>query len=208
MSSTRRQFSDDSVVHVINRGNDRRLLFAGDADYAAFVGLLSWAASRTNLRVLGYAVMPNHWHLVLWPESASQLSNFLQRVTSAHAAIFRRRSGTTGTGHVYQGRYRARLIGTDLHYFNVLRYVEANPVRAGLVDRAEEWRWSSAWERTTALRLLSDGPLQLPPIDDWLQIVNQPLTPAQADAVRARRPRSGVGTDCAASGAESMTPSK
>lgn len=198
MSGSHRQFPDDSVVHVINRGNERRLLFAGDEDYAAFVGLLSWASARTDLRVVGYALMPNHWHLVLWPESIAQLSNFLQRLTSAHAAIFRRRSGTTGTGHVYQGRYRARLIGADLHYFHVLRYVEANPVRARLVERAEGWRWSSAWERTTSPRILSEGPVPLPSIEDWLELVNRPLTSTQADAVRARRPRRGIGAACSA----------
>jgi putative transposase len=94
-----RAYADDAVLHVVNRGNDRRQLFAGTGDYAAFLGLMSWAQSRTALRLLAYVVMPNHWHLVVWPDSVSRLSRFMHDLTGAHAGILRQQSGTTGTGH-------------------------------------------------------------------------------------------------------------
>ena len=182
----------DAVLHIVNRGNDRRQLYRGSADYEAFLGLLSWASARTRLRIVGYVVMPNHWHLVVWPESGAQLSKFAQRLTSAHAAILRRQTSTSGTGHVYQGRYWARVVTTDLQYLRTLRYVEANPVRAGLVPKAELWRWSSVQERLGAACILSGGPVAIPPLTDWLTLVNVPLAPEQSDEIRAQRPRSGI----------------
>jgi putative transposase len=192
MPRSRRACPCDAVLHVVNRGNDRRTLFAADDDYRAFLGLTSWASAATGLRLLGYVVMPNHWHLVVWPASADQLSTFMLRLTGSHAAIVRERTSTRGAGHVYQGRYWARVITTELSYLRTLRYVEANPVRAKLVTRGEDWPWSSAHERANEHRLLSDGPVSLPPLSDWLEIVAVPLTTEQAATIRARRPRAGI----------------
>ena len=188
-----RWYDDDAVLHVVNRGNDRRLLFASDRDYAAFVGLMAWAQSRASLRVLAYALMPNHWHLVLWPRSASELSQFMRDVTGAHAAILRTESGTKGAGHVYQDRYHAFVVDSELRYYRTLRYVEANPVRAGLVLRAQQWRWSSLQERLWEPLLISDGPVSLPPADHWAALVNAALAPEELSSLRPKRPRRGVG---------------
>lgn len=192
MPRARRVCPLDAVLHVVNRGNDRRTLFADDGDYRAFLGLMSWASAATNLRLLGYVVMPNHWHLVVWPDAPAQLSSFMLRLTGAHAAIVRGRTSTRGTGHVYQGRYWSRVVTNELQYLRTLRYVEANPVRAGLVERSEQWRWSSAFERMTEQRLICDGPVTLPPLRDWLLLVDVPLTSEQSKEVRAKRPRSGL----------------
>jgi putative transposase len=180
-----------SIVHVVNRGNDRRRLFAFRGDYDVFMGILAATQRREGLRLLGYVVMPNHWHLVAWPESVQQLSRFMQRVTSAHAAIVRTHSHSTGHGHVYQGRYHATVVGTDGQLVRTLRYVEANPVRAGLVARAEFWRWSSIDERLGACRLITDPPTPLPPVETWLGLVNTPLS-ADDRPDAPRRPRLGV----------------
>jgi len=188
-----RSYADDAVLHVVNRGNDRRRLFAADRDYAAFVGLMAWAQSRAALRVLAYALMPNHWHLVLWPRAPSELSQFMRDVTGAHAAILRTESGTKGAGHVYQDRYHAFVVDSDLRYHRTLRYVEANPVRAGLVLRAQQWRWSSLQERLWEPRLISDGPVPLPPPDHWAALVNAALAPEELSSLRPKRPRRGVG---------------
>lgn len=157
----------------MNRGNDRRLLFGEPRDYDEFVGILDHAQARRPIRLLAFCVMPNHWHLLLWPEVDAQVSQFLHYLTSLHAARIRSASGTRGDGHVYQSRYRATLVDGDLHYARTVRYVEANPVRARLVDRAERWPWSSLPERlVTPLRIV-DGPLELPPPDEWAMLVNQ-----------------------------------
>jgi putative transposase len=186
-----RQALGQSIVHVVNRGNDRRRLFAFRGDFDAFIGILAATQRREGLRLLAYVVMPNHWHLVAWPESLQQLSRFMQRVTSAHAAIVRTHSHSTGHGHVYQGRYHAIAVGTDGQLLRTLRYVEANPVRAGLVARAEFWRWSSLDERLGACRLITDPPTPLPPLAAWLDLVNAPLS-ADDRPDAPRRPRLGV----------------
>ena len=180
-----------SIVHVVNRGNDRRRLFAFRGDYEAFVGILAATQRREGLRLLGYVVMPNHWHLVAWPASITQLSRFMQRLTSAHAAIVRTHTHSIGHGHIYQGRYHATVVGTDVQLARTLRYVEANPVRAGLVTRAEFWRWSSLDERLGTCRLITDPPIPLPPVATWLDLVNTPLS-EEDRPVSPRRPRLGV----------------
>ena len=189
-----RSYHDDAVLHVVNRGNDRRRLFANDRDYATFIGLLTWAQDRAALRVLAYALMPNHWHLVVWPRSPSELSQFMRDVTGAHAAILRTESGTKGAGHVYQDRYHAFVVDSEVRYYRTLRYVESNPVRAGLVLRAQQWRWSSLQERLWDRRLISDGPAPLPPPDHWAALVNAVLAPEELSSLRPKRARQGVGT--------------
>lgn len=188
MPRSRRHIPPDSVVHVLNRGNDRRTLFAGPAEYREFLGLMQHAIGRTSLRVLAYVLMPNHWHLVAWPEEQLQLSRFLQVVCTAHAARWRRRIGQIGAGHVYQDRYHAFLVESERQYFNVLRYVEANPLRAGLVDSADAWRWSSLAERLSDSRtLLTAGPLPLP--DGWPALVAEAVRPADLADLQQRTKR-------------------
>ena len=116
--------------------------------------------------------MPNHWHFVLWPRDVAELSQFLHYLTTAHAARFRYASGTTGFGHVYQGRYRSSIVDRDARYVRTLRYVEANPLRAGFVRRAEDWPWSSLSERLGVARRIVDGPVELPRAEDWVSLVN------------------------------------
>lgn len=143
------------------------------------------------MRVLGYVVMPNHWHLVVWPDSLGQLSQFMQRLTAAHAAVVRSMTHTLGHGHVYQGRYHATAVRTDRQLVRTLRYVEANPVRAGLVVRAEMWRWSSLDERLGTARIIEPPPVILPEADAWVMLVNHALE-AGATPTKPRRPRSGM----------------
>lgn len=187
MPRSRRNIPPDSILHVINRGNDRRTLFRDASEYEEFLGLLRHAAGREPLRLLGYVLMPNHWHLVVWPESGTQLSRYLHLVATVHAARWRRRVGRTGEGHVYQDRYHAFMIESERQFFNVLRYVEANPIRAGLVTRSVEWPWSSLAERLFwPAGLLTPSPFPLPP--DWLDLVELGL-PSQVLADLRERTR-------------------
>ena len=159
-------------------------MFVTDADYRAFVEVLADATVRFRMRLLAFAVMPNHWHLILWPESDLQLSRFMHWMTGTHAQRWHAAHGTAGTGTLYQGRYKAIPIQSDRHFLTVARYVERNPVRAGLVESVQQWRWSSAWhranERTT--HFLDEWPVQAP--ENWLEIANQPQTQVHLSAVR------------------------
>src|SRR5260370_19957288 len=82
--------------------------------------------------------MPTHWHLVLWPAADGELTSFLRWLTLTHSIRWHKHYHSTGSGHVYQNRFKAFVVAEDEHLLSVLRYVERNPVRAGLVRRAEE----------------------------------------------------------------------
>src|SRR5277367_3551182 len=128
--------------HVMNRGNDRRVVFRKQGDFDAFVKLLAQAGERSDVRLLAFCLMPNHFHLVLWPRRDGDLSDYMMWLTTAHVRRYHQHYHSSG--HVWQGRFRAFPIQKDEHLLTVHRYVERNPVRAGLVGRAEDWRWSSA----------------------------------------------------------------
>ena len=121
------------VYHVLNRANARMRIFEDDDDYRAFERVLAEAVERTETRLLAYCVMPNHWHLVLWPRHDGELTNFLRWMTHTHTMRWHAHHRTAGTGHVYQGRFKSFPVQTDEYLFSLLRYVERNALRAGLV---------------------------------------------------------------------------
>jgi len=173
------------LLHALNRAVARLPLFQKEGDYEAFQRVLLLALARQPIRLLGYCIMPNHWHFVLWPEEDGQLTAFLRWLTHTHTQRWHAHYGTSGTGHLYQGRFKAFPVAEDEHFYRVLRYVERNALRANLVARAEEWRWSSLHQR------LHDGPLAahlgdwpLPFPTDWRQRVNAPETEAELKALR------------------------
>ncbi len=182
MSRWRRHAPGGIVYHVLNRAAKRSQIFFGPDDYGLFIALLFDAARRLGMRVLAYCVMPNHWHLVLWPAEDDSLAGFLHRLTVTHARTFRSLTGTVGEGHVYQGPYRRFPVETESYYYNVMRYVEANALRAGMVERAQDWKWSSASERAAGELSVVAGPLPL--ADDWLTLLNVPLPEDHLHAIR------------------------
>ena len=174
------------VYHVLNRAVARLPLFEKRADYEAFERVLAVAVERHPVRVLAYCVMPNHWHMVLWPREDGQLTAFLRWLTHTHTMRWHAHRHTAGTGHLYQGRFKAFPVQTDEHFLTVCRYVERNALRAQLVARAEQWRWSSLWRREQGTEefqaLLSEWPVERPPT--WLEMVNQPQSEADLQGVR------------------------
>lgn len=132
----------DLCYHVINRGNGRATVFHKDGDYLAFTRILSLACERHFMRLLSYCLMPNHFHFVLWPQRNGDLPRMMQWLTTCHVRRYHRHY--QGSGHVWQGRYKSFAAQASGYLLTLLRYVERNPVRAKLVRRAENWRWSSA----------------------------------------------------------------
>jgi putative transposase len=174
------------AYHVLNRANGRLRLFKKDQDYLAFEQVLALAFERTPIRILSWCLMPNHFHLVLWPEQDGQLTAFMRWLTLTHAQRWKHAHGAVGHGHLYQGRFKSFPVQEDEHLLIALRYVERNPVRPGLVGRAERWPWGSCHVRRTpghALRpLLAAWPVPRP--RDWLERVNAPMTPAELAAMK------------------------
>ena len=174
--------------HVMNRGNGRRSVFRKDGDFAAFAKLLCEAGERVPVRLLAYCLMPNHFHLALWPRADGDLSAYMMWLTTAHVRRYHQHYHSSG--HVWQGRFRSFPIQEDDHLLAVLRYLERNPVRADLVERAQDWLWSSATKPGPGLPLLDAGPVPRPA--DWLRHVNTPQTEAEVErlreCLRRRRP--------------------
>ena len=174
------------VYHVFNRAMKGTILFGKSDDYAALERVLAEGSQQTPIRLLCYCLMPNHWHLVLWPFSDGDLSAFVQRVTLTHTQRWRAHHGNVGAGHLYQGRFKSFPVEQDEHFLTLCRYVERNPLRAGLVRRAERWRWSSLWRRIHqhghAKPVLTEWPVQGP--RDWVMWVDQPLTVNELTALR------------------------
>jgi putative transposase len=182
MPRTARASAAGYCYHVLNRGNGRARVFHDEEDYARFVRLLRQACARVPLRLLAYCLMPNHFHLVAWPLRDGDLSTWMQWLLTAHVHGYRKRH--RGSGHVWQGRFKAFPIAEDQHLRTVLRYVERNPLRAGLVQRAEDWRWSSLglWLRPPLVPWLDPGPV--PRGTEWLAYVQAPHTEAELSALR------------------------
>jgi len=173
------------IYHVLNRAAARQQLFGKVGDYAAFVRVLAQTVQTTQMQVCGFCLMPNHWHLVLWPRRDGELARFMQRLTITHVRRWVEHRRRVGYGSVYQGRYKSFAVEDDRHFNTVLRYVERNPLRAKLVERAQDWRWSSLGQRPTKqtpLVPLSAWPMPRRP--DWMRWVNEPQTAAEEQALR------------------------
>ena len=170
----------DVVYHVLNRANSRMTLFEDAGDYAACERVLTQACERISMRVLAYCVMPNHWHLVVWPRQERDLSRFMNWLTLTHTQRWHEHRHTVGEGHVYQGRFKSFPVETSEYLLTVCRYVERNPVRAGLVERAEHWHWSSASARNVIAG--HEWPIERPA--DWRQWVNMDELHEEIAAVR------------------------
>ena len=127
----------------MNRGNCRMDVFQKPGDFAAFVTILEEGRQRVKMRILAYCLMNNHWHIVLWPRKAGDLSKFVQWISSTHVRRWREHRANVGEGHLYQGRFKAFPVQSDPHLLGVFGYVEANPLRARMVRRAQDWQWSS-----------------------------------------------------------------
>ena len=174
------------AYHVLNRGTGRMRIFDDAGDYEAFERVLSAARERAGMRVCTYTLMPNHWHMVLWPRRDGDLSRFIGWLTMTHTQRWHAHRHTVGTGHVYQGRFKSFPIETDAHFLRVCRYVERNPLRAGLVNPAEQWRWGGLWVRRNrgrrAAELLDVWPVERP--RNWLAHVNAAERAEELDALR------------------------
>ena len=160
-----RCFEPGHVYHVLNRGVRKLRLFEVDDDYACFQQLVGAAQSHVPLPLLAYCLMPNHWHLVVRPDDRGSVSAYMRRLTWSHACHFN--ATRSFSGHVYQGRFRSVAVRDESQLLALLRYVESNAARAGLVERSEAWRWSSL-HHTPAVALC-DSPIRRP--DRWLDLL-------------------------------------
>jgi putative transposase len=164
MPRSKRIAKGNIVYHVINRANGRLKIFKKPDDFIAFEQVLAEAVEQFPMRLCGYCIMSNHWHLVLWPRRDGDLSAFMKWITMTHSHRWHKAHGTVGIGHLYQGRYKSFPVQVGAYYLTLMQYVESNPLRANLVQSSRDWPYCSLAIRTGAEKAvqLSAGPIGLP----------------------------------------------
>ncbi len=174
----------DTPHHVTQRGNARRVIFETDNDRMVYLGLLQQHAKQQHLAILGYCLMPNHAHLIAVPHSEGSLRSALATPTAGTPPIST--PARRASGHVWQGRYYSCAMDDD-HLWTALRYVERNPVRAGMVRDAADFPWSSA---RLHLGGGCDGLIDLAPwaerwtLDEWREFLTATEFERESDALR------------------------
>jgi putative transposase len=178
------------IYHVINRGNNRQTVFRKAGDFQAFLDALANLKERKPFDLFGYCLLNNHFHLLIRPLE-STISRIVQSLLVSHTQRYHKHYHSGG--HVWQGRFKSPIIQDDEHVLTVLRYIEANPLRAGIVTDAADYRWSSY--RVHGLGEASGLISPLVTYDElsaspavrrrkWAEKVHQPMKEAVAAAVR------------------------
>ena len=178
MPRNKRKIIGGYLYHVLNRANGKLKIFKKTGDFLAFENILGEGQDRFGMRICGYCIMGNHWHLLLWPENDGDMPEFMKWITVTHTMRYHTSHGTTGLGHIYQGRYKSFPVQGNMNYLKVLRYIEANPLRANLVDNAADWQWSS-YHKHAGIKT-NDKPLTIckspkPIPDEWSKFVSREL---------------------------------
>jgi putative transposase len=178
----------DLPHHVTHRGNNKQRTFFSQADYRLYKKYLAEACAETGTAVWGWCLMPNHVHLILVPSTAQGLPCVMRRTQARYTRAINAREGRVG--HLWQARYGS-FVMDEPHLLACARYVELNPVRAGLVRRPEQWPWSSAGAHLGgAADGLTEPAALLERWPDWRAILDGGLADEERDSIRARE-RSG-----------------
>ena len=145
--------------HVIQRGNNRQMIFTSTSDREFLLELLEENAKRCDVAIHAYVLMGNHFHLLVTPQSTDGLPQMMQAVGRRYVRLFNDSQGRTGT--LWEGRYKSTLIQTDRYLLACMAYIDLNPVRAGLVAQAADYPWSSYahYAGLRADRLITPHPL-------------------------------------------------
>ncbi len=161
-------------------------IFRKQKDFEAFENILEEAKDRYSMRILSYQIMPNHWHFCLYPRNNGDLVAFMGWLTLTHTQRWHAHYRTMGTGHLYQGRYKSFLVQKDIYFLQLCHYIESNALRAKLVKRAEDWRWSSLWRREYGTDeqkgLLYPWPVVEP--ENYSKWINQPQIENELEQIR------------------------
>jgi putative transposase len=174
------------VYHIINRANGRQTLFHDAKDYVFFEKILTEAVEIFDLPLLAYTVMPNHFHFVFFPTQDGVIGQFMQWFTLTHTKRYHVQKKTTGSGHLYQGRYKSFLVQNDNHVLQLIRYVERNPLRANLVRDPLAWKYSSLYRRYKGTekeqKILGAWPIGEP--NNYLERLTIPESEDELEALR------------------------
>jgi putative transposase len=129
-------------LHVVQRGNNKVEMFRETSDYRFFLRVLHHESTHCDVAIHAYTLMTNHFHLMATPTAHAGLSTMMQRIGRTYVPVFNLKHQRTGG--LWEGRFRSCVIETESYWLKCMRYVELNPVRAGMTSRSDEYRWSSA----------------------------------------------------------------
>jgi len=173
------------VYHAIGRGLKPKPMFRSEEDYQDFEAVLCEMVERFEPRILSYCVLPKHWHLILVPRKDGDLSKLMAWLTITHSARWHAKPRRSGTGGLYERRFRSFPVQDDLKLLDVLGFVESNPVRSGLVESAIDWHWSSLFRRgqqnESGRPVLSSPPVPLP--NRWTNYVAREIPEAVLEGI-------------------------
>jgi putative transposase len=174
------------VYHIVNRANGREFIFQNEDDYLSVIYTIEETLKNYPLDIFSFCIMSNHWHFAVRSHEDGDVGKFFgsmtQKVTQRWHAYHR----TTGSGHLFQGRFRSFLVQTDAYFIQLMKYVETNPLRANMVEKAEDWKWGSLYQRINRQDLAS-GILAKWPVEytgDYLADINKPLSESFLRQVR------------------------
>jgi putative transposase len=171
--------------HVTQRGNRRQDVFRDDEDRLKLIELLKLYIQRYEVDIWSYVLMTNHIHLIAVPQTLKSLSSAMRDCLSDYALFFNRRYGYVG--HLWQQRFYSSMLGYE-HLWTAVRYVEQNPIRAGIVNHAEHYRWSSApfhcGVRATDPLICVDSPI-VGAIPNWSEWLNENEYTGEFDQIRS-----------------------
>ncbi len=173
---------DKQIYHIVNRGNRRETIFHDSQDFDKFLTLLKDAKEKYDIKIYGYCIMPNHFHLVIYARYAESLSKAMHWISSSYVRYYNRRYLVSG--HLWQGRYKSFIVEEDSYLLTLLKYVEANPKRAKIVKDCIKYKYSSAYNRVKNKDddLLDILPIELP--DDWYNFINEKDKKIDLDNIR------------------------
>ena len=182
MARKRRCILPGAYYHVCNRATEKRVLFRTPADFDLWIKTLREALKIFPLKVHAFCVMPNHWHMLASSPSGPTFTKAMQWLGATHAIRWRKSADSVGKGAVYQGRFRSHRVKPNQVFWVVARYIERNPVRAGLTDSPFTWKWSSAGQENGNLVPIDEWPLAKP--EKWEEFIKRGGNPVEESKVR------------------------
>jgi putative transposase len=177
-----RGLADNQIYHVINRGNRRETIFHDSYDYDKFLKLIKEAKDLYQIKIYAYCLMPNHYHLVIYTKVAESLSLSMHKINSSYVRYYNQRYKVSG--HLWQGRYKSFIVQEEAYLLTLLRYVEANPLRAKIVKDCIAYKYSSAKIRIEEIEdsILDGSPINLP--ENWNEYINNKESKSNLGAIK------------------------
>jgi putative transposase len=172
------------AFHVMNRAVRGTTLFETQRDFEALADIMRDGLARSDVDVLSYQVMRNHWHFVMTCARVADLSDLMHWFTGTHANNWAGAHRARGRGYVYQGRYKAVPIQTSHSLLRVCRYVERNALRQNLVSAAEHWAWGSLHAQCNNCHPIPLTEWPIPQPSNWIELVNTPQTETELADLR------------------------